>query len=93
MHVAEVLVSHGASLNAKTFLEETPIGIITPQHSYQYTCWWGLRKQRFHFQLVQSMHVLPHALVQADFNLVNANLRKFVIFHVSIYIFGNLDCC
>lgn len=26
MHVAEMLVSHGASLNAKTFLEETPIG-------------------------------------------------------------------
>ena len=33
MHVAELLVSHGASLNAKTFLEETPIGIFTPQHS------------------------------------------------------------
>lgn len=33
MHVAELLVSHGASLNAKTFLEETPIGIFTPKHS------------------------------------------------------------
>lgn len=39
MHVAELLASHGASLNVKTFLEETPIGILTPQHSYQYTCW------------------------------------------------------
>lgn len=29
MHVAELLVSHGASLNAKTFLEETPIGVFT----------------------------------------------------------------
>lgn len=29
MHVAELLVSHGASLNAKTFVEETPIGIFT----------------------------------------------------------------
>lgn len=28
MHVAELLASHGASLNAKTFLEETPIGKI-----------------------------------------------------------------
>lgn len=28
MHVAELLVSHGASLNAKTFLEETPIGVF-----------------------------------------------------------------
>ena len=36
MHMAELLVSHGASLNAKTFLEETPIGIFTPQHSYKY---------------------------------------------------------
>lgn len=30
MDVAELLVSHGASLNAKTFLEETPIGRSTP---------------------------------------------------------------
>lgn len=29
MDVAELLVSHGASLNAKTFLEETPIGRLT----------------------------------------------------------------
>lgn len=43
MHVAELLVSHGASLNAKTFLDETPIGIFTPRHSYQYT-WWGVNK-------------------------------------------------
>lgn len=28
MHVAELLVSHGASLNAKTFLDETPIGVF-----------------------------------------------------------------
>lgn len=35
MHVAELLVSHGASLNAKTFLEETPIGTFTPQQSDQ----------------------------------------------------------
>ncbi|MEQ2226405.1 hypothetical protein ILYODFUR_027139, partial [Ilyodon furcidens] len=27
MHVAELLVSHGASLNVKTFLEETPIDL------------------------------------------------------------------
>lgn len=43
MHVAELLVSHGAGLNAKTFLEETPIGIFTPQRSYQYT-WWEVKK-------------------------------------------------
>ena len=30
MHVAELLVSHGASLNAKTSLEETPIGTSPP---------------------------------------------------------------
>lgn len=30
MDVAELLVSHGASLNAKTFLEETPIGRSMP---------------------------------------------------------------
>lgn len=28
MHVAELLVSQGASLSAKTFLEETPIGML-----------------------------------------------------------------
>lgn len=35
MHVAELLVSHGASLNAKTFLDETPIGTCAPQQSDQ----------------------------------------------------------
>lgn len=45
MHVAELLVSHGASLNAKTFLEETPIGIFTPQHSLINIPGGGLRKQ------------------------------------------------
>lgn len=43
MHVAELLVSHGASLNAKTFLDETPIGIFTP-HSIS-APGGGLKKQ------------------------------------------------
>lgn len=45
MHVAELLVSHGASLNAKTFLEETPIGRFIPQHSRINTPGGGLSKQ------------------------------------------------
>lgn len=45
MHVAELLVSHGASLNAKTFLEETPIGVLITDLSIELTgvrnskCW------------------------------------------------------
>lgn len=30
MQVAELLVSHGASLNARTYLDETPIGKLLP---------------------------------------------------------------
>lgn len=41
MHVAELLVSHGASLNAKTFLEETPIGVFITDLSIEPT---GVRK-------------------------------------------------
>lgn len=64
MHVAEMLVSHGASLNAKTFLEETPIGafitdlLINPI---------GVRNQMlssagFHFQLVSRFYATQAAL-------------------------------
>lgn len=37
MHVAELLVSHGASLNGKTFLEETPIGVLITDFSIDLT--------------------------------------------------------
>lgn len=56
MHVAEMLVSHGASLNAKTSLEETPIGafiadlLINPI-GVQIKCW---AEQGFIFSLCQS---------------------------------------
>lgn len=59
MHVAEMLVSHGASLNAKTFLEETPIGafitdlLLNPIGVRNQV----LRSAGFHFQLV-SVQVL-----------------------------------
>lgn len=37
MHVAELLVSHGANLNAKTFLEETPMGMLKIQIIFAWT--------------------------------------------------------
>ena len=40
MHVAELLVSHGASLNAKTSLDETPIGTSPPpSHTLPSSVW------------------------------------------------------
>lgn len=46
MHVAELLVSHGASLNAKTFLEETPIGIFTTILSIPQVGGWVVRGRK-----------------------------------------------
>lgn len=65
MHVAELLVSHGASLNAKTFLEETPIGKFTPQHSLSIHLLGGvggLRKQSY-----LSMVSFPACSINARF--------------------------
>ena len=41
MQVAEVLVSHGASLNARTFLDETPIGKLLPSYDSLYVSGHG----------------------------------------------------
>lgn len=67
MHVAELLVSHGASLNAKTFLDETPIGIFISQHPLINKPGGGLEGKCLisagpHFQLVQSKRVLHQGL-------------------------------
>lgn len=104
MHVAELLVSHGASLNAKTFLEETPIGIFTPQHSLINTPeGGGVKKTNVFSQqgLISSLfsrcklYISGSICLNAALNLFKANLNLFCVIFitscVSFYIFSSLD--
>lgn len=84
MHVAEMLVSHGASLNAKTSLEETPIGafiadlLINPIGVTNQV----LSSAGFHFQLV-SVQVLRYTScfkLFACFAAVTLWVNSFVFF-------------
>lgn len=84
MHVAELLVSHGASLNAKTFLEETPIGTFTPQHSLINTPGGrGVKKTNVSAQqglIYQLFYITGLFWLNAELNL-NLILRHLCYFH------------
>lgn len=83
MHVAEMLVSHGASLNAKTFLEETPIGAFITDLSINPI---GVRNQvssaGFRFQLVpvQVLCCTSCFKLFACFTAVTLWVNSFIVF-------------